>query len=105
MRAVILAGGETKNPLTRHRAMPAVPLGSSLLMVDVPLNNCLQAGINKMWVLEGAGAGGLGREVVGLGRHGRGSAAMAPPGRTPVGWTAMPTLRLPHAASRPAATC
>ena len=50
MRAVILAGGETKNPLTRHRAMPAVPLGSSLLMVDVPLNNCLQAGINKMWV-------------------------------------------------------
>lgn len=48
VRAVLLAGGETKNPLTRHRAMPAVPLGSSLLMVDVPLNNCLQAGINKM---------------------------------------------------------
>ncbi|PRW44900.1 glucose-1-phosphate adenylyltransferase [Chlorella sorokiniana] len=51
VRAVILAGGETKNPLTRHRAMPAVPLGSSLLMVDVPLNNCLQAGINKIYVL------------------------------------------------------
>lgn len=48
VRAVILAGGETKNPLTRFRAMPAVPLGSSLLMVDVPLNNCLNAGINKM---------------------------------------------------------
>lgn len=37
-----------RNPLTRHRAMPAVPLGSSLLMVDVPLNNCLESGINKM---------------------------------------------------------
>jgi glucose-1-phosphate adenylyltransferase len=48
VRAVILAGGETKNPLTRFRAMPAVPLGSSLLMVDVPLNNCLNSGINKM---------------------------------------------------------
>jgi len=48
VRAVILAGGETKNPLTKYRAMPAVPLGSSLLMVDVPLNNCLQAGVNKM---------------------------------------------------------
>jgi glucose-1-phosphate adenylyltransferase len=45
---VILAGGATKNPLTKYRAMPAVPLGSSLLMVDVPLHNCLQAGINKM---------------------------------------------------------
>ena len=60
MRAVILAGGETKNPLTRHRAMPAVPLGSSLLMVDVPLNNCLQAGINKMWVM-GRLCGGRGQ--------------------------------------------
>jgi glucose-1-phosphate adenylyltransferase len=48
VRGVVLAGGETKNPLTKYRAMPAVPLGSSLLMVDVPLNNCLQAGINKM---------------------------------------------------------
>lgn len=48
VRGVVLAGGETKNPLTRHRAMPAVPLGSSLLMVDVPLNNCLTAGINKV---------------------------------------------------------
>lgn len=48
VRAVILAGGETKSPLTKYRAMPAVPLGSSLLMVDVPLNNCLQSGINKM---------------------------------------------------------
>ena len=62
VRAVILAGGETKNPLTRHRAMPAVPLGSSLLTVDVPLNNCLQAGINKMWVAgEGCAGGGADR--------------------------------------------
>ncbi|KAL4420196.1 hypothetical protein ABPG77_011412 [Micractinium sp. CCAP 211/92] len=51
VRAVILAGGETKSPLTKYRAMPAVPLGSSLLMVDVPLNNCLVSGVNKIYVL------------------------------------------------------
>ena len=48
VRAVILAGGESRNPLTRYRAMPAVPLGSSLMLIDVPINNCLRAGINKM---------------------------------------------------------
>lgn len=48
---MVLAGGETRNPLTRYRAMPAVPLGSSLLLVDVPINNCLRAGINKIYVL------------------------------------------------------
>lgn len=50
VRGVVLAGGagSNNNPLTRHRAMPAVPLGSSLLMIDVPLNLCLQAGVNKM---------------------------------------------------------
>jgi len=47
-RAVILAGGETKNPLTRYRAMPSVPLASSVILADIPINNCLQAGINKM---------------------------------------------------------
>lgn len=51
VRGVVLAGGQTNNPLTRHRAMPAVPLGSSLLMIDVPLNLCLQAGVNKIYVL------------------------------------------------------
>ena len=48
VRAVLLAGGESRNPLTRYRAMPAVPLGSSLMFIDVPINNCLKAGINKM---------------------------------------------------------
>lgn len=31
VRAVILAGGEVQNPLTRYRAMPAVPLGERAL--------------------------------------------------------------------------
>ena len=51
VRAVVLAGGETKNPLTRYRAMPAVPIGSALRLVDIPINNCLRAGVNKIYVL------------------------------------------------------
>lgn len=52
VRAVILAGGETENPLTKYRAMPAVSLGSSsLCIIDVPINNCLKAGINKIYVV------------------------------------------------------
>lgn len=50
-RAVVLAGGETTNPLTRFRAMPAVQIGSSMLLVDIPINNCLRSGINKIYVL------------------------------------------------------
>lgn len=50
-RAIILAGGEQKNPLTQYRAMPAVPIGSCMMLIDVPINNCLSAGINKLYVL------------------------------------------------------
>lgn len=109
VRAVLLAGGETKNPLTRHRAMPAVPLGSSLLMVDVPLNNCLQAGINKMWVWvlgERCGRHGAGWVPVGAGVW-RGA-----PGRRrelPPCALRMPTEPLPCSSHAPppatAATC
>lgn len=51
VRAVILAGGETRNPLTRFRAMPAVPIGSALRLVDIPISNCMRAGVNKIYVL------------------------------------------------------
>jgi glucose-1-phosphate adenylyltransferase len=53
VRGVVLAGGAASNALTRggHRSMPSVPLASSLLLVDVPIGNCLRAGINKVYVL------------------------------------------------------
>ena len=50
-RAVVLAGGEQNNPLTKYRAMPAVPIGCCMLLIDVPINNCLSAGINKVYVM------------------------------------------------------
>jgi glucose-1-phosphate adenylyltransferase len=51
--AVILGGGEGSRlkPLTRDRAKPAVPLGGKYRLVDVPISNCLNGGIRKIYLL------------------------------------------------------
>lgn len=51
VQAIILAGGPSSNPLAKHRAMPAVPFGSNLRLIDVPISNCVAAGIGKVYVL------------------------------------------------------
>lgn len=51
--AIILGGGRGSRlyPLTRLRAKPAVPLGGKYRLIDVPISNCLNNGLNKMFVL------------------------------------------------------
>jgi len=51
--AVILGGGrgERLKPLTRFRAKPAVPFAGMYRLVDVPISNCLHAGIDRIYVL------------------------------------------------------
>ncbi len=51
--AVILGGGAGTRlyPLTRERAKPAVPLGGKYRLIDIPISNCLNSGINEMFVL------------------------------------------------------
>jgi glucose-1-phosphate adenylyltransferase len=51
--AVILGGGRGTRlyPLTRERAKPAVPLGGRYRLVDIPLSNCINSGINRIFVL------------------------------------------------------
>ena len=51
--AVILGGGRGTRlyPLTKMRAKPAVPLGGKYRLIDVPISNCLNSGLNKMYVL------------------------------------------------------
>lgn len=51
--AVILGGGEGSrlNPLTRDRAKPAVPIAGKYRLVDIPISNCLNGGIRKMYLL------------------------------------------------------
>jgi glucose-1-phosphate adenylyltransferase len=51
--AVILGGGAGTRlyPLTRERAKPAVPVGGQYRLIDIPISNCLNSGINRMFVL------------------------------------------------------
>jgi glucose-1-phosphate adenylyltransferase len=51
--AVILGGGAGTRlyPLTRERAKPAVPLGGKYRLIDIPISNCLNSGLNHIFVL------------------------------------------------------
>ncbi len=51
--AVILGGGRGKRlqPLTRDRAKPAVALAGKYRLIDVPISNCIHAGIKKMFLV------------------------------------------------------
>ncbi|HPK09026.1 MAG TPA: glucose-1-phosphate adenylyltransferase [Saprospiraceae bacterium] len=51
--AVILGGGVGSRlyPLTAHRSKPAVPLAGKYRLIDIPLSNCINSNINKIYVL------------------------------------------------------
>ena len=51
--AVILGGGAGTRlfPLTMSRAKPAVPLGGKYRLVDVPVSNCINSGLDQIFVL------------------------------------------------------
>ena len=51
--AIIMGGGAGTRlyPLTKERAKPAVPLGGKYRLVDIPISNCLNSGMRKIYVL------------------------------------------------------
>ena len=51
--AIILGGGAGTRlqPLTLTRAKPAVPLGGKYRLIDIPISNCINSGIHKIYVL------------------------------------------------------
>ncbi|KAJ4847727.1 Glucose-1-phosphate adenylyltransferase large subunit 4, chloroplastic/amyloplastic [Turnera subulata] len=51
--AIILGGGAGTRlfPLTKTRAKPAVPIGGCYRLIDVPMSNCINSGINKIYIL------------------------------------------------------
>jgi glucose-1-phosphate adenylyltransferase len=53
MLAVIMGGGAGTRlyPLTSDRAKPAVPLAGKYRLVDVPISNCLNSGLDRIFVL------------------------------------------------------
>jgi len=50
---VVLGGGRGTRlyPLTKYRSKPAVPLAAKYRLIDIPLSNCINSGINRMYVL------------------------------------------------------
>lgn len=51
--ALILGGGRGTRlfPLTKIRAKPAVPLAGKYRLIDIPISNCINSGINRIHVL------------------------------------------------------
>ncbi|MFH0811017.1 MAG: glucose-1-phosphate adenylyltransferase [Pseudomonadota bacterium] len=50
---LILGGGRGTRlyPLTRYRAKPAVPLGGKYRLIDIPISNCINSGLRKIFLL------------------------------------------------------
>src|SRR5690606_8812022 len=51
--ALILGGGRGTRlfPLTKIRAKPAVPLAGKYRLIDIPISNCINSGVNRIYVL------------------------------------------------------
>ncbi|KAL1163538.1 hypothetical protein V6Z11_A06G008800 [Gossypium hirsutum] len=51
--SIILGGGAGTRlfPLTSMRAKPAVPIGGCYRLIDVPMSNCINSGIKKIFIL------------------------------------------------------
>lgn len=50
---LVLGGGQGRRlyPLTKFRAKPAVPLAAKYRLIDIPLSNCINSGLNRVYVL------------------------------------------------------
>lgn len=65
MIAVVLGGGRGTRlaPLTTYRSKPAVPLAGKYRLVDVPISNCINSGIRRIFVLTQFNSASLNRHV------------------------------------------
>lgn len=63
--AVILGGGAGTrlHPLTKMRSKPAVPLGGKYRLVDIPISNCINSDITKIFVLTQYNSASLNRHI------------------------------------------
>ncbi|HEU4903301.1 MAG TPA: glucose-1-phosphate adenylyltransferase [Flavisolibacter sp.] len=65
MLSVILGGGAGTRlqPLTSNRSKPAVPIAGKYRLVDIPISNCLNSGITRMFVLTMYNSASLNRHI------------------------------------------
>ena len=63
--AIILGGGAGTRlyPLTKMRAKPAVPLAGKYRLIDIPISNCINSEINKIYVLTQFNSASLNRHL------------------------------------------
>jgi glucose-1-phosphate adenylyltransferase len=63
--AIILGGGAGTRlyPLTKMRAKPAVPLAGKYRLIDIPISNCINSDINKMYVMTQFNSASLNRHL------------------------------------------
>lgn len=62
---VIMGGGQGTRlfPLTRDRSKPAVPLAGKYRLVDIPISNCINAGLKRVYVLTQFNSASLHRHI------------------------------------------
>jgi len=63
--AVILGGGAGSrlSPLTSTRSKPAVPIAGKYRLVDIPISNCLNSNIGRMYVLTQFNSASLNKHI------------------------------------------
>lgn len=62
---VILGGGQGTrlSPLTNERAKPAVPLAGKYRLVDIPISNCINSGMRRVYLLTQFNSASLHRHI------------------------------------------
>ena len=62
---VIMGGGQGTRlfPLTKDRAKPAVPLAGKYRLVDIPISNCINSGLRRIYVLTQFNSASLHRHI------------------------------------------
>ena len=65
MLGIILGGGAGSRlyPLTKKRAKPAVPLGANYRLIDIPVSNCINSNVNKIYCLTQFNSASLNRHL------------------------------------------
>ena len=62
---LILGGGRGTRlfPLTHMRSKPAVPIGGKYRLIDIPISNCLHAGLKRIFILTQFNSASLNRHI------------------------------------------
>ena len=63
--SIILGGGQGSRlyPLTEKRSKPAVPIAGKYRLVDIPISNCINSDIKRMYVLTQFNSASLNRHI------------------------------------------